>query len=213
MYMKNKVNVKKYELFILATLMLCISASCGSYPKNADNKIVIEETKQDTLQRPMISLENEIFNLSQKYNRASDLTEILELIGKIDWLKYEKISSGKSMDLLDLLENNINFVTNEHMPAVLCANKGLDGAYSEKYSIIVGKLFLRDKHIFIKSLSQNDIQTYEKIANYIAYYCDYFNIKDIYLDTQNLNVEQDMTEKEMRAYNNILDALQKKSNK
>ncbi len=116
--------------------------------------------------------EEKIFKkLLEEGDTKLKLKEILENIQPIDWKIYEKVSNGKSIDLLNFIYININFVENNDIPFLLRANKNLDGAYSELYSSIIGKLFIRDKFQFVKILSKLSPQEIKAASEFVSYYC------------------------------------------
>lgn len=132
------------------------------------------------------STEAQIYRLFREFREKENMytDEILKIIDKINWREYNKKFRGSTYDALDLLEwlsqnPRIRIEQDEEAIAkIFHATKGLDGALSEQYSIIVGNFFRSDKEKFVKILSNQDDIDIEKICGFTAYNCAYYDMNE-----------------------------------
>jgi hypothetical protein len=125
--------------------------------------------------------------------------EIFRALPDLDWSKYEKVSQGRSVELLSWMDG-LDIAGEREMTALFKATKNLDGAHAEEYATVVGKLYLRDKVKFIKYLGgmqYGDSKT-EQMARSVAYYMGYFPDQNekARADTEKLLAGNELSERE-----------------
>jgi hypothetical protein len=99
---------------------------------------------------------------------AEDQPEIILAIKDIDWGEYERISQGKSIELIEWLYM-LDISDEAQISSLMQGTTGLDGAYSEGYSSILANIFIADQKKFISLLSQLEAAQISKVADYVAY--------------------------------------------
>ena len=132
------------------------------------------------------STEAQIYGLFHEFREKENMytDEILRIIDRIHWREYSKKYGGDAYSAIDLLEwlsqnPRIRIEQDEETIAkIFHAPKGLDGALTEQYCVILGNFFRSDKGKFVKVLSsQDDIDT-EKICGFVAYNCAYYDMNE-----------------------------------
>jgi len=132
------------------------------------------------------STEAQIYGLFHEFREKENMytDEILRIIDRIHWREYSKKYGGDAYSAIDLLEwlsqnPRIRIEQDEETIAkIFHATKGLDGALTEQYCVILGNFFRSDKGKFVKVLSsQDDIDT-EKICRFVAYNCAYYDMNE-----------------------------------
>jgi len=132
------------------------------------------------------STEAQIYGLFHEFREKENMytDEILRIIDRIHWREYSKKygwDAYSAIDLLEWLSQNprIRIEQDEETIAkIFHATKGLDGALTEQYCVILGNFFRSDKGKFVKVLSsQDDIDT-EKICGFVAYNCAYYDMNE-----------------------------------
>ena len=132
------------------------------------------------------STEAQIYRLFHEFREKENMytDEIIKIIDRIHWREYSKKYGGDAYTALDLLEwlsqnPKIRIEQDEETIAkIFHATKGLDGALTEQYCVILGNFFRSDKDKFVKVLSsQDDIDT-EKICGFVAYNCAYYDMNE-----------------------------------
>lgn len=110
---------------------------------------------------------------------------LVRLLGGLDWNKLNKGSgSGKSLEIIEYLYKNRNYIAPEQYPLLFQATEGLDGASAESYSALVGELFYKNKEDVVRTIAEmNDHAEQQQIIGHIAYYLTY---KDIDLEKRSL---------------------------
>lgn len=98
-----------------------------------------------------------------------DAWAILTTLPAINWSVYGKESGGRTMELLQWLDNRqISDVT--EVTYILKGTTGLDGAFADQYCTIVGTLLTADPAIFVKALGQLTAAQSDQIISFTAYY-------------------------------------------
>jgi hypothetical protein len=104
---------------------------------------------------------------------------ILDVLPGIDWSVYSKQygvvgdNTTGAMELLEWLTHNPRTMQADNMLKIFQARRGLDGALTEQYSIIVGSFFRSDEERFVQLLSRIDEQGIEQVCRFVAYNCYY----------------------------------------
>lgn len=139
-----------------------------------------------------------------------DTKKILSALQNINWNKYDQISKGKAVDLIDWLYT-LGITDNEDIVSVLNATNGLDGAIAEGYSGIVANLFTADVHKFIKCLGQLELSKVKSVCPLVAYGCGYTaneKSKQIIFETKMLLNNSDLTDKEKEVTSQLIKAFE-----
>ncbi len=152
--------VKNFPILLLLLFTLLLSAC---YSKEIDNKK--DATIAANLQIEDIIYKTLISNETDEYKAK----KIFENINLIDWSSYQSISGNNSNDLLSFLERNLSNTDDNGKLNFLRATTKLDGAYAERYSSIVGDLFLKDKRNTIHLISKLDAPKQKEIVDYILF--------------------------------------------
>ncbi|MFB5675219.1 hypothetical protein [Paenibacillus terreus] len=115
---------------------------------------------------------------------------LVDLLGGLDWHKLNEASeSGKSLEIIEYLGKNKNYITPEQYPLLFQATEGLDGASTESYSALVGELYYKNKEDVVRTIAQmNDQAKQQQIIGPIAYYLTY---KDIDQEKRSLQTRLD----------------------
>ena len=165
--MKKKAGVfAAVLLMIVLTVNGCGTAqtgSSGSSPDGAASKALSSAQTAGAEQR--------VYALfSDKNSRDGSADKILPLLPEIDWAKYEKISGGGAVDLLQWA-SSLKTDSPEDISLTLNSTKNLDGAYAEQYSDLVGKLFVAHKAEFVKALAQLPEKNRSAVDGYVSNFC------------------------------------------
>ncbi|MNP43951.1 hypothetical protein D3C76_1377960 [compost metagenome] len=132
--------------------------------------------------------EESIFAIAQEINEEQKVKEILPLIAHIDWHAYNEISGGRSMELIEFLSKNSNYIGVTDYPYLILATNGLDGAWSESFAAIVGGRFMVDRDEFINALAESeDLDQRRRVISLIAYNLSYQDVKPIIQELQELS--------------------------
>jgi len=132
------------------------------------------------------STEAQVYRLFHEFREKENMytDEILKIIDRIHWREYNKkygVDAYAAIDLLEWLSQNPRIrieQDEEAMAKIFRATKGLDGALTEQYCVILGNFFRSNKGKFVKVLSdQYDIDT-EKICGFVAYNCAYYDMNE-----------------------------------
>ncbi|MFM9277529.1 hypothetical protein [Paenibacillus jiagnxiensis] len=103
---------------------------------------------------------------------------LADLLGGLDWHKLNEASgSGKSLEIIEYLSKNQDYITPEQYPLLFQATEGLDGASAESYSALVGELYYKNKEEIVRTIAvMNDQSKQQQIIGHIAYYLTYKDI-------------------------------------
>lgn len=138
----------------------------------------------------------------------ADARRILATLPRFNWVVYNQLSGGRIMELLDWLDNRrIGDVTD--VRCVLEGTTGLDGAYSERYTSIVGTLFSSDPTEFVKALATLPEDQANLIISFAGYYARYEqpDIPPARQQLQSLLRSSGLTAQEAERANRLMDAL------
>lgn len=137
---------------------------------------------------------------------------ILTTLPALNWSVYDKQGGGRTMELLDLLDNrSVDDVA--ELANILKGTSGLDGAYSEKYSIVVGTLLSADPANFAKALGTLPADKADQAISLGGYYASYErrDMVPVRERLQNLLTSSDLAEQERSRTERLLKALQPQS--
>lgn len=187
-----------FRLAILLFPFLLLLSACNS--KEIDYKR--ERTSTINLQ-----VENTIYNtLTSNETDENKIKKIFGNIYLLDWSIYSSVSSNNSMELLSFLERNFTNSDESGKINFFKATTKLDGAYAERYSSIVGDLFVKDKRSTINLISKLDTSKQKEIVDYILFN---FSDKDKLIIKNDVNQlkELDIEPNERKVINLILAEL------
>lgn len=98
-----------------------------------------------------------------------DARRVIATLPRLNWSVYEKESGGRTMELLHWLDNrHIDDVT--EIACVLKGTKGLDGAFAEMYSAVVGTLLSSDPVTFLRALSALPEDQADQICSFVGFH-------------------------------------------
>jgi hypothetical protein len=100
-----------------------------------------------------------------------DVPRILELLPDINWRLYG-LRFEDAPALIGWLYG-LHITDQADILRLLRATRGLDGAFSEGYAGVVGKIFRAEPEAMVKCLAQLDDDQADLICGFIAYDCDY----------------------------------------
>ena len=115
---------------------------------------------------------------------------LVDLLGGLDWNKLNEASgSGRSLEIIEYLSKNKDYITLEQYPLLFQATEGLDGASAESYSALVGELYYKNKEEVVRMIAEmNDQAKQRQVIGPIAYYLTY---KDIDQEKRSLQTRLD----------------------
>ncbi|MGI6703713.1 MAG: hypothetical protein ACOX42_06780 [Clostridia bacterium] len=131
-----------------------------------------------------IPVEQRIYDLFKSIDGDDEegFNELLNLLPGIDWALYEKkhgdAEDGTSgtMELLEWLTDNPFTTRGENMYKIFQATKGLDGAFADQYSMLVGSFFRSDGKRFVRLLARLDEKSIDEVCRMTAYN-NYFHVE------------------------------------
>lgn len=115
---------------------------------------------------------------------AADAKKIISTLPALNWSVYDKQSNGGAMKLLTWLYDR-EFDEVADITSVLKATTGLDGALTNQYANVVGKLCSNRLTEFIDALSTLSNEQADKICDFLGYYSTEADVSFIkhHLDT------------------------------
>jgi len=114
-----------------------------------------------------------VFSLFRRADTsAASRDRIIETLPGIDWRQYDKASGGRAMDLLQWLYG-LRTQDPRHVPYLLEATTGLDGAWSETYAGIAGQLFDDHQAVFLRVLGELPSERAGTVAMLLVYHASY----------------------------------------
>lgn len=138
--------------------------------------------------------------------RQDNLQKIIHLLPELDWALYEKEAGSGTFDLLEWLAG-FEMEESDNKASILKATKNLDGVCAEEYSYIVGKMYLKDKKAFLQALVGLSDEKQKPVYEYVAHYCSYFDLKKIIAETEELSVDDSLTQEERKCADKLIISL------
>lgn len=185
----------------------------GCTSQNAsDNTQPVEPVDTIATESPKVveSKEERVYSIVKEINIAEKMKEILPLIANINWHTYNETSGEQTMELIEFLCLNQKYIDTAHFPNIILATKGLDGAWSESFSSIVGVLFTRDRDEFIKALADTvDLGQKKKVIEYIAYNLRYQDVKPIIEELKQLSTNEEVSSGEREVIKALIQNLER----
>ncbi len=189
-------------LLLITSIIGCQQEKISTRSLKTEIKETVDESEEE-----IEDIEQYIYSLFDGENTTMENTiKIIKVLPQIDWRKYDEVTGDSSLYIIDWLFTVDQEIQYEYIQ-YLFNLKDLDAAYAESYSAIVGKLFLNDKRRMIKELSKVDDKKIERISPYIAYYCDYFDLKSIREETKLLLNVSDLSDKEKDVIHELIIAF------
>ena len=137
---------------------------------------------------------------------AANRDRIIETLPGVDWRQYDKASGGRAMDLLQWLYG-LRTQDPRHVPYLLEATTGLDGAWSETYACIVGRLFDDHQAVFLRVLGELPSERAGEVARLLVYHESYGNLAAFRKQLEGLAASGGFQGGELAAIGAILAAL------
>lgn len=167
-----------YYGFALALLILvtaCSSTSSkapASSPSEAAKSAVTDHESPAEL---VLSLfEGEDMSAEDK------ATNMLAHLEGMDWKEYNRLSSGKTLETLELLYTHRSLIQPEHYTSLFLATTNLDGASAEQYAAIVDELFTKDREGVVQALADlGDEASKQSVISSIAYHLGYQDVTQV----------------------------------
>ncbi len=103
----------------------------------------------------------------------SNAWSIVKTLPSVDWGKMSRLDSTRAFELLDWLDSPTVGHTKRAMPFVMRSYTRLDGAYTERYSVILGHLYGTHGPEFIRALGRLDATGRETVARFLVYNWSY----------------------------------------
>lgn len=143
---------------------------------------------------------------------GTDAWIILTTLPALNWSAYDRQSGGRTMELLDWLDNRSADDETE-LANILKATTGLDGAYAEKYSIVLGTLLSEDPARFAGALGTVPADRADRAISLVGYYASYErrNMAPAREQLTNLLTSSHLSEPARSRTEQLLRALQPKS--
>ncbi len=135
---------------------------------------------------------------------------IIQALPEMSWPEYEKASGGQTMALLSWL-HGLPPRGPIHADCLLRSVSGLDGAYSELYSIILANLYRDDPIIFAGAAARLPSEQATLAFRYLAYGLSYVTSdvrEDLLFQAESLLQSDELSEAERRALRDIIAAIQ-----
>lgn len=137
---------------------------------------------------------------------AANRDRIIETLPGVDWRQYDKASGGRAMDLLQWLYG-LRTQDPRHVPYLLEATTGLDGAWSETYACIVGRLFDDHQAAFLRVLGELPSERAGTVAMHLVYRASYGDLAAFRKKLEGLAAGGGLQGAELAAIGAILAAL------
>ncbi len=137
-------------------------------------------------------------SLEDKSNRS----EFFTLLKETSWNDMSSFDSNSTLEILDWIDSQK--LSDEEIANFLNSTTGLDGAYAEKYSVVVSNIYKDDANKFLRLLSQNSEENIDLITGFIAYYVSSTNSKVIKDLSNKLLNSNEVNEKEKVIISNII---------
>jgi len=137
---------------------------------------------------------------------AANRDRIIETLPGIDWRQYDKASGGRAMDLLQWLYG-LRTQDPRHVPYLLEATTGLDGAWAETYAGIVGQLFDDHQAVFLRVLGDLPSERAGEVARLLVYHESYGDLAAFRKELEGLAASGGFQGGELAAIGAILAAL------
>ncbi|ETT59894.1 hypothetical protein MHI43_02610 [Paenibacillus sp. FSL H8-0457] len=167
-----------YYGFVLALLILV--TACSSTPSKAPASSPSEPatsavTDHESPAERVLSLyEGEDMSAEDK------ATNMLAHLEGMDWTEYNRLSSGKTLETLELLYTHRSLIQPEHYASLFLATTNLDGASAEQYAAIVGELFAKDREGVVQALADlGDEASRQSVISSIAYHLGYQDVAQV----------------------------------
>ncbi|PCL92570.1 hypothetical protein [Paenibacillus lautus] len=167
-----------YYGFALALLILV--TACSSTPSKAPASLPSEPatsavTDHESPAERILSLfEGEDMSAEDK------ATNMLAHLEGMDWTEYNRLSSGKTLETLELLYTHRSLIQTEHYTSLFLATTNLDGASAEQYAAIVGELFTKDREGVVQALADlGDEASKQSVISSIAYHLGYQDVAQV----------------------------------
>lgn len=199
------ISKNAYKLFIVILAIMLIAGCVGANNKVTNNEIDnITKSPQDTSKY--------IFNLFNGENTSVENEEkIIQALPDINWSTCYKLDFETEELLMNWLFNRAMKTHDiEPLTNFLKATKGLDGAMAEGYGWYVTQLYSNDIRKFVNSLDKLQQNELEQIHSFLLWewsflHCD--ERKKIKDDTHKILFLSDITEKEKKIINELLEVL------
>lgn len=137
---------------------------------------------------------------------------VLTALPALNWSTYSKQSGGRTMELLQWLDDRPVHDATERAN-ILKATTGLDGAYLEKYSIVLGTLLSEDPAGFAATLATLPVDKADRVISLVRYYASYEgrDMSPARDRLAGLLASSDLSEQEKDLIGRLLEALQPKT--
>lgn len=169
------VRTKLWAVLVLGVFALTACSQVGG-ARPAAQKVPLAPPQSEAPQPTSPStgtVEREVLALFKGgATPATDASRIIALLPDLNWSVYERASGGRSIDLLEWLDQRQIDDVHE-IESVLRGTTGLDGAYSEAYSNVAGTLFTADPAKFVQALAVLTEGQADRIDSFVAYYASY----------------------------------------
>lgn len=149
------------------------SETAAATPSEAGQAEILDTPAPPPSAEPDFEAEQKVYELFSETDRTgSDASEIIAALPEINWAEYDKYTQGKTMDLISWLYV-LTIDDEQQVLSLMMSTEGLDGAYTEGFAGVLGRIYMADPYLFIQCLSQLEQAQAEAVCRYVAFECDY----------------------------------------
>jgi hypothetical protein len=187
-----------------------VSEAAAAETTEASQAEALDTLEPSPSAAPDFEAEQKVFELFTATDRTgSDASEIIAALPEINWAEYERYTEGKTMDLISWLYV-LTIDDEAQVLSLMLSTEGLDGAYSEGFAGVLGRIYMADPYLFIQCLSQLEQAQAEAVCRYVAFDCGYGvreDAQDAIADTRAFLKDDSLPAAERAAAGLLIDTL------